>query len=130
MSEAGSDADDLNFELLSHISPIGWDNVLLYGEYQLNRSLVRSERLSVSIRTILGATLGGPSRKVSRDLDEGDIIWLVPQISDEYQLEALHWEVLSLEDSSDKLLAAKTVKRGEFEEALRAKLQPLQGRTA
>ena len=39
LSEAGSDADDLNFELLSHISPIGWDNVLLYGEYQLNRSL-------------------------------------------------------------------------------------------
>ena len=31
----------------SGISPIGWDNVLLYGEYQLNRSLVRSERLSV-----------------------------------------------------------------------------------
>ena len=26
LSEAGSDADDLNFELLSHISPIGWDN--------------------------------------------------------------------------------------------------------
>ena len=47
LSEAGSDADNLNFELLSHISPIGWDNVLLYGEYQLNRSLVRSERLSV-----------------------------------------------------------------------------------
>ena len=47
LSEAGSDADDLNFELLSHISPIGWDNILLYGEYQLNRSLVRSERLSV-----------------------------------------------------------------------------------
>ena len=47
LSEAGSDADDLNFEVLSHISPIGWDNVLLYGEYQLNRSLVRSERLSV-----------------------------------------------------------------------------------
>ena len=36
--------DDLNFELLSHSSRIGWDNVLLYGEYQLNRSLVRSER--------------------------------------------------------------------------------------
>ena len=47
LSEAGSDADDLNFEVLSHISPIGWDNVLLYGEYQLNRSLVRSEKLSV-----------------------------------------------------------------------------------
>ena len=33
---------------LSHISPIGWDKrPLLYGEYQLNRSLVRRERLSV-----------------------------------------------------------------------------------
>ncbi len=48
LSESGLGwPDDLNFELLSHISPIGWDNVLLYGEYQLNRSLVRSERLSV-----------------------------------------------------------------------------------
>ena len=56
--------------------------------------------------------IGGPSRKVSRDLDGGDIIWLVPQISDEYQLEALHWEVLSLEDSSDKLLAAKQSNAG------------------
>ena len=28
--------DDLNFELLSHISPIGWDNVLLYGELRLS----------------------------------------------------------------------------------------------
>ncbi len=33
--------------MIGEISPIGWDNVLLYGEYQLNRSLVRSERLSV-----------------------------------------------------------------------------------
>ena len=30
------------------------------------------------------------SCQVSQDLDEGDIIWLVPQISDEYRLEALH----------------------------------------
>ena len=87
-------------------------------------------KLAVAVDMPFFEAIGGPSRKVSRDLDEGDIIWLVPQISDEYQLEALHWEVLSLEDSSDKLLAAKTVKRGEFEEALRAKLQPLQGRTA
>ena len=27
--------------LLPHISPIGWDNVILYGEYALDRSLVR-----------------------------------------------------------------------------------------
>ena len=86
-------------------------------------------KLAVAVDMPFFEAIGGPSRKVSQDLDEGDIIWLVPQISDEYQLEALHWEVLSLEDSSDKLLAAKTVKRGEFEEALRAKLQPLQGST-
>jgi hypothetical protein len=27
--------------LLPHISPIGWDNVILYGEYALDPSLVR-----------------------------------------------------------------------------------------
>ena len=26
--------------LLIHISPIGWDNIVLYGEYALDRSLV------------------------------------------------------------------------------------------
>jgi hypothetical protein len=25
-----------------HISPIGWENIILYGEYVLNRNLVRS----------------------------------------------------------------------------------------
>ncbi len=30
-----------NLSLLEHVSPIGWDNVILYGEYVLNRSLVR-----------------------------------------------------------------------------------------
>ena len=87
-------------------------------------------KLAVAVDMPFFEAIGGPSRKVNQDLNEGDIIWLVPQISDEYRLEALHWEVLSLEDSSDKLLAAKTVKRREFEEALRAKLQPLQGETA
>ena len=41
LSEAGSDADDLNFELLSHISPIGWDNVLLYGEIKIDPSKLK-----------------------------------------------------------------------------------------
>jgi len=31
----------VDLSLLEHVSPIGWDNVLLYGEYVLNRSLVR-----------------------------------------------------------------------------------------
>jgi TnpA family transposase len=32
----------VDLSLLEHISPIGWENVILYGEYVLNRSLVRS----------------------------------------------------------------------------------------
>ena len=35
------------------------------------------------------------------------------------------WEVLSLEDSGDKLLAAETVKRSGFEESLRDKIRKL-----
>lgn len=82
-------------------------------------------KLAVSVDMPFFEAIGGPSHKPSRDLDEGDIIWLVPEISDDYQLEAVHWEVLSLEESSKKLLAAQTVKRKEFEEALRAKLQSI-----
>jgi hypothetical protein len=33
--------DGIDPALLTHISPIGWDNVVLYGEYHLDRSLVR-----------------------------------------------------------------------------------------
>ena len=61
---------------------------------------------------------------------KGDIIWLVPQMDDDYQLKQRHWEVLSLEASSDKLLAAETVKRREFEQALRDRLRPLELETA
>ena len=32
----------VDLSLLEHISPIGWENIILYGEYVLNRSLVRS----------------------------------------------------------------------------------------
>ena len=41
-------------------------------------------------------------------------------------LERGHWEVLTLEASSDKLLAAKAVTRRDFERALRERLRPLQ----
>jgi len=34
--------EGIDLSLLEHISPIGWENVLLYGEYVLNRSLVRA----------------------------------------------------------------------------------------
>ena len=32
--------DGIDLALLTHISPIGWDNIVLYGEYALDRSLV------------------------------------------------------------------------------------------
>ena len=31
----------IDLSLLEHISPIGWDNIILYGEYVLNRTLVQ-----------------------------------------------------------------------------------------
>ncbi len=33
--------DGIDISLLSHISPITWDNVLLYGQYVLNQHLVK-----------------------------------------------------------------------------------------
>jgi Tn3 transposase DDE domain len=31
----------VDISLLAHISPIAWSNVILYGEYKLNRDLVK-----------------------------------------------------------------------------------------
>ena len=73
--------------------------------------------------------IGGASAAPSHDLNDGDIIWLVPYIesgdAQGYHLLRGHWEVLTLEQSSDKLLAARTVPRDRFEQTLRDKLQPL-----
>ena len=72
--------------------------------------------------------IGGPSPFFSRDLGDGDIVWLVPEIArteEGFALARGHWEVLTLEASGEKLLAAETVKREAFEEALRARLKPL-----
>jgi hypothetical protein len=37
----GHEFDEECLAMLPHISPIGWDNVILYGEYVLDRSLIR-----------------------------------------------------------------------------------------
>ena len=34
----------IELSLLRHVSPIEWDNIVLYGEYVLNRRLVRRSR--------------------------------------------------------------------------------------
>ena len=38
--EGDSDAAGVDLSLLEHISPVRWENVILYGEYILNRALV------------------------------------------------------------------------------------------
>jgi TnpA family transposase len=40
LTQYNPEADGVDPSLLSHISPIGWDNVILYGEYVLNPNLV------------------------------------------------------------------------------------------
>lgn len=40
--EGQPEAEGVDLSLMKHISSIGWENVLLYGEYVLNRSLVKS----------------------------------------------------------------------------------------
>jgi TnpA family transposase len=39
--ESDPEGGVVDLSLLEHISPVGWDNVVLYGEYVLNRSLVK-----------------------------------------------------------------------------------------
>lgn len=84
-------------------------------------------KLAVAVDLPFFEDIGGPSKVPSRDLNDGDIVWLVPRIAKNYKLVTHHWEVLSLEASSDKLLSAKTVQRGEFENVLRSKLTRIGG---
>lgn len=39
--EGDPEGAGIDLSLLEHVSPIGWDNVILYGEYVLNQSLIR-----------------------------------------------------------------------------------------
>lgn len=41
IDECNPKAEKINLKLLEHISPIGWDNVLLYGEYIINQNLIK-----------------------------------------------------------------------------------------
>lgn len=37
----GNELDDRHLAMLPYISPIGWDNIILYGEYVLDKSLIK-----------------------------------------------------------------------------------------
>jgi len=41
LSECDPVADRIDLSVLEHVSPIEWDNVVLYGQYILDRKLVR-----------------------------------------------------------------------------------------
>jgi TnpA family transposase len=45
------ESEGIDPRFLAHISPIGWDNVVLYGEYAMDRNLV-SQRRHVRERTV------------------------------------------------------------------------------
>lgn len=74
-------------------------------------------------------SIGGASTSPSRDLGDGDIIWMVVDMdcSDPMACRLVrgHWEVMTLEASSDRLLAAETVPQQTFLEVLRQKLRPI-----
>ena len=84
-------------------------------------------KIAVAVDRPFFNAIGGPSSNPSHDLNEGEVLWLVPELVADGQLQRGHWEVLTLESSGEKLLAAETVKRDEFEQALRRKLRPLVG---
>lgn len=87
-----------------------------------------SQQTAVAVDRPFFDAIGGPSPSFSRDLGDGDIVWLVPEIvrtDAGFALARGHWEVLTLEASGEKLLTAETIKREAFEEALRIRLRPL-----
>ena len=80
-------------------------------------------KMAVAVDQPFFASMGGPSPNPSQDVNDGDIIWLVPELvrnndNGHYQLTRGHWEVLTLEQSTDKLLGSRPITRDTFEETL------------
>lgn len=88
-----------------------------------------ASKLAVAVDRPFFDSMGGPSPNPTNDLDDGDIIWLVPELrtsaDGSIQMFRGHWEVLTLEQSRAKLLAAETISRSDFEATLKQKLRPL-----
>jgi len=88
-----------------------------------------ASKVAVAVDRPFFDSLGGVSPSPTQDLDAGDVIWMVPELVREadgsIRLHRYHWEVLTLEDSDRKLLAADTISRADFEKTLRAKLVPV-----
>lgn len=41
ISEGGDELDPACLAILPHVSPIGWDNVIFYGEYVVDKRLIK-----------------------------------------------------------------------------------------
>ena len=86
-------------------------------------------KLAVAVDRPFFNALEQATRRPSQDLNDGDVIWLVSALEltdDGLRLVRSHWEVLTLEQTSQMLLAAETIPRDDFESALDAKLEPLE----
>lgn len=83
-------------------------------------------KIAVAVDKPFFAEMGGPSHRVRQDLGDGDIIWMIPELrrdpADRYRLTRGHWEVLTLEESCERLLAAETIRQDAFERALAGRL--------
>ena len=86
-------------------------------------------KVAIAVDRPFFESIGGPSLSPSHDLNDGDIIWLIPELTlnneGRYQLSRGHWEILTLEETSEKLLAARPIQRKTFEQELQRKLEPL-----
>ena len=86
-------------------------------------------KIAVAVDRPFFDAVGGPSPNFSRDPNDGDIIWLVPELQrgpdGNFRLSRGHWEVLTLERSEEKLRDAEPVRREDFEKELAGKLEPL-----
>lgn len=87
-------------------------------------------KLAVAVDRPFFDSIGGSRKNPARSLSEGDVIWLVPELQrgpdGAHRLVRGHWEALTLEDTSAKLLAAKTMRKEDFDRYLKTKLQGLE----
>ena len=86
-------------------------------------------KIAVAVDKPFFDAMGGPSPNFSRDPNDGDVIWLVPELrrsrNGNFRLSRGHWEVLTLERSEEKLRNAEPVRREDFERELAGKLESL-----
>ncbi len=86
-------------------------------------------KMAVAVDATFFDSIGGASANPTQDINDGDIIWLVPELSrneyGRYSFLRRHWEVLTLEESTNRLLSARTITRSAFEASLLEKLVPL-----